>query len=63
MLLLTAEWKLLAIALDVDMKAGRTSGSVSCEQFVSEMIQHWIQTKGKDATIEVIVEALESCHG
>ena len=51
---------LLAIALDVDIEAGRTSGSVSCEHFMSEMIQHWIQTRGKDATIDVIVEALES---
>ena len=25
------------------------------------MIQRWIQTRGKDATIDVIVEALESC--
>ena len=25
------------------------------------MIQHWIQTRGKDVTIDVIVEALESC--
>ena len=43
------------------MEAGRTKGSVSCEQFMSEMIQHWIQTRGKDAMIDVIVEALESC--
>ena len=56
-----AEWRLLAIALEVDMKAGRTSRSVSCEQFMIEMFQQWIQTKGKDATIDVIVEALESC--
>ena len=56
-----AEWKLLATALDVDIEAGRTSGSVSCEHFMSEMTQHWIQTRGKDATIDVIVEALESC--
>ena len=33
-----AGWKLLAIALDVDIEAGRTSGSVSCEQFMSEMM-------------------------
>ena len=30
-----AGWKLLAIALDMDMEAGRTSGSVSCEYFMS----------------------------
>ena len=31
-----AGWKLLAIALDMDMEAGRTSGSVSCEYFMSD---------------------------
>ena len=35
---IVAEWKLLAIALDVNIEAGRTSGSVLCEQFMSEMI-------------------------
>ena len=50
-----AEWKLLAIALDVDMEAGRTSGSASCEHFISEMIQRWIQMRGKDIMIGVIV--------
>ena len=43
------------------MEAGRTKGSVSCEQFMSEMIQYWIQTRRKDAMIDVIVEAFESC--
>ena len=33
-----AEWKLLAIVLDVNIEAGRTSRSVLCEQFMSEMI-------------------------
>ena len=56
-----AEWRLLAIALDVEMEAGRTSVSFSCKHFMSEMIQHWMQTRGKDTTIDVIVEALENC--
>ena len=57
-----AEWRLLAIALDVYIETGRTSGSVSCEQFMSEMMRCWLQTRGKDATMDhMIVEALESC--
>ena len=51
----------LSCTIDGDMEVGRTSGSVSCEQFMIEMFQQWIQTMVKDATIDVIVEALESC--
>ena len=52
------EWRLLAVFLDVD--TSRIDVDVTVDECMTKMIKKWIQTKGDDATIDAITEALAS---